>query len=185
MCCRSASTALTPARSRSGGRPRLLTPTVTVPAAITVDANAPQGRTVEFAVSAVDWKGRPLTVTCSKASGYVFPIGTTTVTCSATDAGGRTTAAAFDVHIKGVGEQLTDLRAAVVVSQLDVKTTEKLTSQLDDVRRQLDAGRMNGVCGGLSDFVDTVQKQAGKSIPAADADSFVTAAWRMRAVVNC
>jgi hypothetical protein len=160
-------------------------PTVNVPASITADANAPQGRTIEFAVSAVDWKGRAIRVTCSVTSGYTFPIGTTTVSCGATDAGGRTGSASFDVHVKGVAEQLADLRAAVVAAQLDAKTTDKLTSKLDDVSRQLDAGRTNAVCGGLSDFVATVQKEAGKSIPTAQADAFVTAAWRMRAVVNC
>jgi hypothetical protein len=160
-------------------------PTVTLPAGIVTDANAPQGRTVEFAASAVDWKGRSIAVTCAPGSGYVFPIGTTTVTCTATDAGGRTASATFDVHVNGVPEQLAALRAAVVAASLEAKTTEKLTSQLDDVRKQLDLTRTTAVCGGLSDFVDTVQKQSGKGIPAAQADAFVAAAWRMRAVVNC
>jgi hypothetical protein len=160
-------------------------PTVTVPGRIVTDADAPQGRTVEFAASALDWKGRSVPVTCTRLSGSTFPIGSTTVTCSATDAGGRTASAWFDVHVNGVPEQLAALRTVVVAAGLDAKTTDKLTAQLDDVRRQLDATRTSAVCGGLADFVDTVQKQTGRAIPAAQADGFVSAAWRMRAVLNC
>jgi hypothetical protein len=160
-------------------------PIVTVPATIVVDANAPQGRTVAFAASAVDWKGRSIAVRCGVESGYVFPIGTTTVTCGATDVGGRTASASFDVHVKGVAEQLADLRAAVAGAGLDPRLTDKLTAQLDDVARQLAASRTNAVCGGLVDFVDSVRKESGKGIPTPQADAFATAAWRMRAVVNC
>jgi hypothetical protein len=160
-------------------------PTLALPGSITVDANAPAGRTVEFTATALDWKNRPVTVSCSKGSGYVFAIGTTTVTCTATDAGGRTSAGSFDVHINGVSEQLGALRAAVLAASLDPKLADRLTTQLDDVRRQVDSGRTTGVCGGLSDFVSTVQKQSDRAVSTAQADAFVTAAWRIRAVVNC
>ncbi|HWG57288.1 MAG TPA: HYR domain-containing protein [Gaiellaceae bacterium] len=149
------------------------------------DADSPHGRTVEFAVSAVDWRGRSISVGCAPSSGYVFPIGTTTVTCSAADAGGRTASESFTVRVNGVPEQLAALRAAVVAAGLETKTTEKLTSQLDDVRKQLEATRTTAVCGGLSDFVDAVQRQSGKSSAAADADAFVAGAQRMRAVLSC
>lgn len=49
------------------------------------------------------------TVTCSRPSGSVFPIGTTTVNCTATDRAGNTAGGTFSVTVKGAKEQLNDL----------------------------------------------------------------------------
>ena len=76
-------------------------PIVTVPADITAEATGPNGATVPYlGVTASDDVDGPLTPTCSKASGTVFPIGTTTVTCSAKDAAGNTGDNAFDVTVE-------------------------------------------------------------------------------------
>jgi HYR domain len=65
-------------------------PEVTVPNDITEEATGPNGATINyFGVNATDDVDGPLTATCSKAAGTVFPIGTTKVTCSATDAAGN------------------------------------------------------------------------------------------------
>ena len=60
---------------------------LTVPAPITTNATSPQGATVTYSASATDESGESssATVSCTPASGSVFPIGTTTVTCTATD----------------------------------------------------------------------------------------------------
>ena len=66
---------------------------VTVPVSRTVEANGPGGAIVNYATpTAVDLVDGPLLATCSKPSGSVFPLGTTVVTCSATDSGGRAAA---------------------------------------------------------------------------------------------
>ncbi len=75
-------------------------PTVTVPADTTVEATGPDGAAVSFAASAVDSNGASLTPVCSLASGSVFAIGTTAVSCLATDASGRTTTASFNVTVQ-------------------------------------------------------------------------------------
>ena len=46
---------------------------------------------VTYSASATDLVDGPVAVSCSPASGSIFPVGTTTVTCSATDAHGNTT----------------------------------------------------------------------------------------------
>ena len=74
-------------------------PVVTVPADITTAATSPAGATVTYSASASDLVDGALTPTCSPASGSTFPIGTTTVTCSATDAAGNTGTADFDVTV--------------------------------------------------------------------------------------
>ncbi|MFE7413361.1 HYR domain-containing protein [Streptomyces laurentii] len=48
------------------------------------------GVRVDYTATAVDAKDGPLTPTCTPASGTLFPVGTTTVTCTATDSAGNT-----------------------------------------------------------------------------------------------
>ncbi|MFI7426475.1 VWA domain-containing protein [Micromonospora sp. NPDC049836] len=50
----------------------------------------PDGARVSYQASAVDATGRPLPVRCVPASGSLFPVGQTVVTCTATDGAGRT-----------------------------------------------------------------------------------------------
>src|SRR5207237_6098756 len=71
-------------------------PVLNVPADIT--ATAPAGSStaaISFAVTATDNSGVTPTVTCDRASGSAFVWGTTTVTCSATDAAGHPAARSF------------------------------------------------------------------------------------------
>ncbi|MGS0684532.1 HYR domain-containing protein [Nakamurella sp. GG22] len=76
-------------------------PTVTVPADITSEATGPSGATVSFiGVTASDDVDGALTPTCSKASGSVFAIGTTTVTCVATDQAGNKGDNTFTVTVR-------------------------------------------------------------------------------------
>jgi hypothetical protein len=76
-------------------------PVINVPADITgVEATSAAGAAVAFdpAPSATDL-GAALPVSCAPASGDTFPLGTTAVICSATDASGNTITAGFDVTV--------------------------------------------------------------------------------------
>jgi YVTN family beta-propeller protein len=75
-------------------------PVVTVPADKTVEATGPSGAAVSFSASASDLVDGAVATTCSPASGSTFPLGTTTVTCSATDAHGNTASASFHVKVQ-------------------------------------------------------------------------------------
>lgn len=76
-------------------------PIVTVPADITAEATGSNGATVSYmGVTATDDVDGQLTATCSKASGTVFPIGTTTVKCSATDKAGNVGDNTFTVKVQ-------------------------------------------------------------------------------------
>jgi hypothetical protein len=74
-------------------------PVVSVPGTITVAATGPAGATVTFSASALDDVPGFFSVMLSHASGSTFPIGTTTVTASATDPAGNTGSAAFQVIV--------------------------------------------------------------------------------------
>lgn len=77
-------------------------PVVSVPTdGPTVDATSPAGAAVSFTVTATDETDGALTPTCAPPSGSVFAIGTTTVSCSATDHSGNMASATFPVTVKG------------------------------------------------------------------------------------
>jgi len=74
-------------------------PVVTVPGDFTVQTGSSSGTTVTFSASATDDRDGALTPTCSPASGSTFPVGTTQVTCTATDSHGNTGSASFHVTV--------------------------------------------------------------------------------------
>lgn len=74
-------------------------PVVTVPENYTTEATGPGGTAVDFTSSASDIVDGSITTTCSAASGSTFAIGTTTVSCSATDANNNTGTASFTVTV--------------------------------------------------------------------------------------
>jgi subtilisin family serine protease len=77
-------------------------PTITVPTSvITAEATSSSGATVDYKdkVSASDIVDGSITPDCSPASGGTFSIGTTEVTCSATDKAGNKATGKFNVKV--------------------------------------------------------------------------------------
>jgi hypothetical protein len=74
-------------------------PKLEVPANIVKEATGPDGTEVTFATSAKDDSGNALEIRCSRVSGSVFPLGTTTVKCRAAAPGGPEATGAFDVTV--------------------------------------------------------------------------------------
>jgi hypothetical protein len=79
--------------------PDITAPVVRVPTDMTVEATRASGVAVAFHVSAADPPHARPPVSCTPSSGSLFPMGTTTVTCSATDAAGNTGTAKFRVTV--------------------------------------------------------------------------------------
>ena len=79
--------------------PDITDPVVTVPADITAQATGPGGAVVSFPATATDNRDGALTPICTPPSGSTFVVGTTTVTCTATDAAGNTGEAEFEVTV--------------------------------------------------------------------------------------
>ena len=74
-------------------------PSLVLPADQTAEATGSAGARVNYATSANDVVDGPVSVGCDHASGDTFAIGTTTVSCSATDAAGNQASGSFDVTI--------------------------------------------------------------------------------------
>jgi hypothetical protein len=94
-------------------------PVLTVPANMAVEATGPAGAVVTFAASATDDVGGVpvdgVPVICTPPSGSTFTIGTTTVTCTATDLSGNTESAIFTVTVQ-------DTTAPVIVPHANMTT---------------------------------------------------------------
>ena len=76
------------------------TPTLAAQADITAIATDPTGATVNYTPpTATDALSGMGTVSCTPASGSLFPLGATPVTCTATDQAGNSAQTSFQVHI--------------------------------------------------------------------------------------
>jgi hypothetical protein len=69
------------------------------PPNVSATTSNPAGDAVSYSVSATDDSGNAPTVTCNPASGSTFPVGNTTVNCTAEDAAQHQTSASFTVTL--------------------------------------------------------------------------------------
>jgi hypothetical protein len=79
--------------------PDTTAPTLVVPDEIVVEAPDDSGVAVPYGASATDDHDPDPTVECSPEAGSFFPVGTTTVTCRASDRVGNVATATFPVHV--------------------------------------------------------------------------------------
>ena len=94
-------------------------PTVTVPADLTREANGPAGALVTFTASATDAVDGPLTpaaIGCVPASGSTFPLGKTTVTCTASDSHGNSGHSSFAVTVVDTTPPRLNVPAAITMT---------------------------------------------------------------------
>jgi uncharacterized repeat protein (TIGR01451 family) len=80
-----------------------------------VEATSPAGSVVTYTVTATDSDGLPLVPVCAPASGSIFHLGTTTVSCTATDVYNNSTAASFPVVVRDTTPPTLNLPATLTV----------------------------------------------------------------------
>ena len=90
-------------------------PELTLPANQVVEATAKAGTPVSFAATAKDIVDGNLAVTCAPASGSEFPLGGTTVECSATDAHGNKATGSFSVTVQDTAKPVVTVPATITV----------------------------------------------------------------------
>jgi hypothetical protein len=153
--------------------------TFATPPSITTDATSPSGATVTYPLPpATDIDGTTPTVTCKPASGSLFPIGTTTVTCTATDDSelNSPVQATFTVTVLGAAAQLTALQEAV--SGFGFYNIPALLAGI--AAQELSTGHPLLACQTLNQFITDVRAQ----VPAATAATLIADAERIQAVLG-
>ena len=110
-------------------------PELTVPRTILKEGAGP----VDYAATATDTVDKSPSVACSSPSGTQFPLGVTTVNCTATDAAGNTAAKDFDVLVvRGAEPQATKRISPVLAFRATVR--HRVTRLEHLVVRRLPAG---------------------------------------------
>ena len=161
-------------------------PVLHLPANITVDATSPHGAVVTYSATATDPNtGNPVPVTCTPASGSTFPIGTTTVQCSAQKSPTLITKGSFTVTVNGAVAQIKALIALVKSFKLPFWVQESLDTRLQAalVTAQV---HLNAVAKSqLGAFIAQVQvyKTTGQ-ISSSQASQLIAAAQQIQNVLD-
>jgi len=159
-------------------------PVLSLPANITVNATDASGAVVTYTASATDAVEGSVPVTCIPPSSSTFPIGTTTVNCSASDSQGNTANGSFTVTVKGSTAQIADLINLVSNLNLPNGIATSLITKLDQAL-VFAAVKTAGACGKLNDFIAEVTAKTGRGISAADAAQLIASATQIKAVLGC
>jgi len=167
-------------------------PTITVPANITAYATSPNDEVVNFDAPTVADNLSGATASCAPVSGTAFPVGTTTVVCTATDGAENSATGAFTVTVVGADQTLEELYT--MVENTSINGT---SSTAASVRRTMlmmvviaesleDNGQTTLTCLQLTRFDLEVRSQVAKRrIDGADASLLYAKTTQIRAMIGC
>ena len=133
-----------------------------------------------FTASAIDSVSGALATSCTPASGSTFAIGTTTVSCSATDAHHNTRTATLTVTVLG-GQEIT----ASLIAQVATLDFQQASNLLGNVLKSLANGNSGTACNQLVAFINQVAAQAGQHLTAVEAASLTQSATAARGALGC
>ena len=162
------------------------TPIITCPANIVTDATSPKGAVVYFTPTAVD-ECSSVSISSTPASGSLFAIGDTTVSCIATNVTGNEATCSFTVHVKGAAEQINNLIALVQALNLKPWTAYLLTAELQAASNALRRDYTRAACIDLDAFIFEVDVQTwwGQIWPPSRARLLIRNAQRIQNVLGC
>lgn len=158
-------------------------PVIAAAPGIVVDAVSPSGAVVTYVPpTASDANDGPVSVTCLPVAGSLFPIGITTVTCTADDGHGNSAMpTTFPVEVKGAADQISDLRSLVH----GVGLGHSLETTVQAAQILLARGYTGGACVVLNALRNETRAEIGHKLTAAQAATIIAATTRIRAVLAC
>jgi X-Pro dipeptidyl-peptidase len=166
------------ARASGGFVPDTISPQLQLPPSITLDA-AGSTTPVSFTVTATDNEDPAPTVSCSPASGSAFPVGKTTVTCTATDASNNVSSGTFTVTLRvAVLDQL-------LADVTGVGPGKSFADKVKTIKAYFAAGHTGSACTELRGFVSEVKAQSGKKVTTPQANALLAEAAQAGTVLGC
>jgi hypothetical protein len=153
-------------------------PALQLPANFAVNATSPAGAVVTYEATATDDSGLPVTLVCTPASGTVFPIGTQTVNCTATDAAGNVASGSFTVKVLSAAEQLVNLLEKI--RRMPLSPTIR-TTLINILNKALADPRQMQI---VLDVLKLLEAAVKLRCPADVAASLITDIRRIRAVIG-
>ena len=162
-------------------------PAITCPVNMVKEPTCPSGAKATFAPVVSD-NCPGVGYVCSPATGSTFPIGTTTVTCTATDTSGNSTACSFTVRVKTSAEVVQDLinRVQALAPPLTGQQSQGLVSKLQAALDAINGGQTNVACNKLADFINqvTVYMNNG-TLTSAQGQPLINSAANVRNTLGC
>jgi HYR domain len=159
-----------------------------IPSDQTVNATGPGGAVVNYTPpTATDEGGETPTVVCVPGSGSLFAIGTTTVTCTVTDADDSNSPvhASFKVTVNGALAQLQDPLLPDVKAIPASLGRLILVNAINDMINNLQNGHTTQVCSDLTFMGLVVQEWSGALMTTAQADTIIGDINQISAVLGC
>jgi hypothetical protein len=166
-------------------------PVISCPANITIEPTCPTGAIATYATPTATDNCAVQSVTRnagSLASGSVFPIGTSTVTHTATDIYGNQSSCSFTVTVKTPAQVVQDLinRVQAMAPPLTGQQSQGLVSKLNQALTSINSGNYNSACGKLGDFVTQVQNYINNgTLTSAQGQPLITSANKVRNTIGC
>lgn len=163
-------------------------PTISCPSSFTLEPTCPSGAvgTYTTPVGSDNCAGATTNLTAGFASGSVFPIGTTTVTYTVTDASGNSASCSFTVTVKSVFQTIEDLKTSVNSSSLSGTQKQGLIAKLNAAEDALNQGHPNTACQKLADFINSVQNNISHGdVSAAVGNAWISTASHIRNTLGC
>lgn len=163
-------------------------PTISCPSSFTLEPTCPSGAVGNYTTPAGtdNCGGATTNLTAGLASGSVFPIGTTTVTYTVTDASGNSASCSFTVTVKSVFQTIEDLKTSVNNSSLNGTQKQGLISKLNAAEDAINQGHTNTACQKLADFINSVQNNISHGdISASVGNAWISTASHIRNTLGC
>jgi hypothetical protein len=114
-------------------------PELVVPESLTVPADSPAGAIVNYDIASS--LSRVVNVPdCSPQSGSRFKVGTTIVSCSATDGAGNIATGSFTITVVGAADLLETLRGDTITLVVDRSYEQALLRSLDQAQQAMTTG---------------------------------------------
>lgn len=161
-------------------------PTLTLPSDITQDPTGPSGAVIPFVATANDALDPSPELVCTPPSNSLFPIGTTIVTCTATDHAGNQASGTFTVTINGVVDLFGSLRAQIQATKTETSIKNQMLTYTSIAEGFAKAGQSSLSCLQLHSLDLYIRSQVSRRrITQQDANLLYTHTAHIRSVLGC